>query len=228
MRYFVCIFAFFLFAHSAHAQRYQFFGTLNITPTVKRQYQIIEDPANPIIPIELVSKEDNLDNLLNYGIDFRYSVLNDLPILIGLQINYGQKNLYEERTSGSSFNEDIRIIKAAIPIIYQIGLSEKFKFNLALTLGSASINIETVAFRYLIQSNPDGSQTQISEKVLDERYTKNSFYYSPSIELQIKIMKRTSILTGIMYESFSIQTGPLRGKYKINGIGFRLGAGYSL
>jgi hypothetical protein len=228
MKYFLIIFVVLVLFHNTFAQKYHFFGTLDIDPMINREYEIIENPTNPSFPIQIISKEDNLGNLLNYGIEFRYSVLNNLPILIGLRLNYGPKNLYDDQTSGQSFKEKLRIFKASVPIIYQIDLAQRFKFNLILSLGSASIRIETLLLQYGIQYNPDGTQTQIIRKLLDEKYTENRFYYSPSFEFQIKITKNVSILSSIKYESFSIQTGSIRGKYKIEGIGFRLSAGYSL
>jgi hypothetical protein len=227
MKYFVYIFIFLLISQISFAQKYHFFGILDINSTISRQYEIIENPANPIIPIQMVPKEDKWNNLLNYGIEFRYKVLQNLPILIGLRFTYGRRNLYNMETSGSSFKEDISILKTSIPIIYQIGLSQKFRFNIILSVGSSRTQVETIAYRYGIRYNPDGTQTRISDKLLDEHFTNNSFYYSPSGELQIKITNKISFIMSIMYESFQLETDTFQGTYKINGVGFGIRAGYS-
>ena len=182
-----------------------------------------------------------------YGADFRVQPFEEIPVLTGLNYQYGNKAISRGLIYLPASIKDIHIEYVRtrrevslsilkIPLAYSFSLSELVRLNPGFYIGWEKFELKNNGD--LITDTGD-KYTQINDNVIKER-----FFIEPSLELTVILFKNINFNFEVSYKSFEysidsdfenmeVNTGIVdfateKYKYKIKGLFFTVGIGIDI
>jgi len=146
------------------------------------------DPGLELTGEDLNYKETDW-NINLYGGIIEYAFMKNIPLLSRLQVSYGKKDkvLFSKNTI-SSWETNLKLFILDISIMYRLDIHEVSTLDLGLAIGYSEAKY-TDKIKDIFYSS----------ETLGDNIIKTNYTYSPTMNLNIQIMRKLYFQVGILY-----------------------------